>query len=90
MTVQNSTLSGNSATYGGGIFEYGGTVTVENSTLSGNSALIGGGIHNDGTVTVQNSTISGNSAATAAASTTGAHWRHRTASWRSKRRVLIA
>ncbi len=63
LTVQNSTLSGNSAGYfGGGIFNNKGTVTVRNSTLSGNSAGNGGGgIFNEyGTVTVQNSTFSAN------------------------------
>ena len=68
VTVQNSTLSGNSAGYfGGGIMNNEGTVTVRNSTLSGNSAgngasnTGGGGImNNEGTVTVQNSTFSGN------------------------------
>lgn len=68
VTVQNCTLSGNSAYYfGGGIMNNKGTATVRNSTLSGNSAgnganyTGGGGImNNEGTVTVQNSTFSGN------------------------------
>ncbi len=64
LTVSNSTLSGNSAAYGGGIYNDLGTVTVSNSTVSGNSATCGGGINNfGGTVTVSNSTLSGNSAA---------------------------
>ncbi len=67
VTVQNSTLAGNSADYfGGGIMNNQGTVTVRNSTLSGNSAgnganTTGGGggiMNNQGTVTVQNSTFS--------------------------------
>jgi hypothetical protein len=63
MTITNSTFSGNSADFGGGIFNNGGTMTVTNSTFSGNSAIsAGGGIANaDGTVTITNSTISGNS-----------------------------
>jgi predicted outer membrane repeat protein len=67
LTVNNSTLSDNSATYyGGGIYSLG-TLTVSNSTLSGNSAGIGGGgIYNTynylNTLTVSNSTLSGNSA----------------------------
>ena len=70
LTVQNSTLSGNSAGSntgggGGGIFNRGGgTLTVQNSILSGNSANAGGGgggIDNRGTLTVQSSTLSGNS-----------------------------
>jgi hypothetical protein len=64
--VTNSTLSSNSATFGGGggIFnDFMGTLTVSNSTLSGNSG--GGGIFNKGTLTVGNSTLSGNSSAVA-------------------------
>jgi hypothetical protein len=61
--VINSTLSGNSANVGGGIFNAG-PLTITNSTLSGNSAATdGGGIVNVGSVTVTNSTLSGNSAA---------------------------
>ncbi len=66
LTVQNGTLSGNSAYNGGGIANWG-TLTVQNSTLSGNSASAsGGGILNTawGPLTVQNSTLSGNSAST--------------------------
>ena len=71
LTLQNSTVSGNSADIGGGIYNWGGNVTVVNSTLSGNSAAFygGGGIinttngFNPGTLTVQNSTLSGNTAA---------------------------
>jgi Bacterial Ig-like domain len=73
VTVSNSTLSGNSASFGhaagGGIYN-GGTLEVSNSTLSGNSSgnsapgggAPGGGIYNAGTATVSNSTLSGNSA----------------------------
>src|SRR5262249_9040003 len=64
LTVTNCTLSGNSASDGGGILNEG-TLTFTNSTLSGNSATsMGGGIFNDeGTMTVTNGTFSGNSAA---------------------------
>src|SRR5437763_5323501 len=65
-TITNSTVSGNSALYGGGIASFGfGTVTVTNSTISGNSAVIAGGIDNspNSTVTITNSSISGNTAA---------------------------
>jgi CSLREA domain-containing protein len=67
LTINNSTLSGNSAgLYGGGIFNAG-TLTINNSTLSGNSANFGsgsdgGGIFNAGPLTITNSTLSGNSA----------------------------
>ncbi len=67
MTVSNSTLTGNSADAGGGIYNNG-TMTVSGSTMSGNSAAsVGGGIYNtnsfSATVTVENSsTITGNTA----------------------------
>jgi len=61
--VTNSTFSGNSSYYGGGVSQ-GGTATVTNSTFSGNTATYqGGGLENYfATVTVTNSTFSGNSA----------------------------
>ena len=63
LTVSGSTLSGNSAPVGGGIYN-GGTLTVSNSTLSGNSAGLsgqGGGIHNEfGTLTISGSILSDN------------------------------
>ena len=60
LTLEDSTFSGNSANYGGGIYNFG-TATITNSTLSGNSAAFrGGGIHNSGTATITNSTLSGN------------------------------
>ncbi|MGB3682261.1 MAG: hypothetical protein WA990_07210 [Rubrobacteraceae bacterium] len=75
LTVKNSTITGNSYGYGGGIYNeksedtaQGGTLTVNNSTISGNTASgwttsSGGGINNDGgTLTVNKSTISGNTA----------------------------
>src|SRR6266849_6545522 len=67
--ISNSTLSGNSAPYGGGIINFEGTANISNSTLSGNSATYyGGGIFNlkdtanISTITISNSTLSGNSA----------------------------
>jgi hypothetical protein len=73
LMLNNSTLSGNSASFAGGILNYGimgsATLTINNSTLSGNSATDGdaGGIYNYGfmgsaTLTINNSTLSGNSA----------------------------
>ena len=59
--MTNSTFSGNSASFGGGIYNTS-SLTVTNSTFSGNSAITGGGIINTGTLTVTNSTFSGNSA----------------------------
>jgi hypothetical protein len=61
VTVTNSTFTGNSARYGGGIgaFQSQGNLTVINSTFSGNSASEGGGIHKDGsaTATVKNTIV---------------------------------
>ncbi len=64
LTLNNSTVSGNTADFGGGI-ENGGTLTVNNSTVSGNTAVqvgVGGGIRNNGTLTLKSSTVSGNTA----------------------------
>ena len=64
LTVMNSTLSGNSAGSGGGVYsDSDGTLMVVSSTLSGNSAGSGGGLRiiGDDTSTVVNSVISGNS-----------------------------
>ena len=75
LTINNCTVSGNSALgVGGGICNDGqsevapAVLTINNSTLSGNSAIHGGGIFNSGfdfgsaTLTINNSTVSGNSA----------------------------
>jgi hypothetical protein len=63
LTVNSSTLSGNSAAFAGGAIEsHSGTVNVNDSTLSGNSAsLTGGAIDALGTVNVNDSALSGNS-----------------------------
>jgi hypothetical protein len=63
--INGSTLSGNTGTYGGGIYNAGGIVTISvNSVIGGNSGGSGGGgIYNDdGIVTISNSTLSGNAA----------------------------
>jgi hypothetical protein len=62
-TVINSTISGNSASLGGGLAgdPGGGNVSIINSTISGNSAsTAGGGLHASGTVNVRNTIIAGN------------------------------
>ena len=71
VTVNNSTISGNTVAPGG-VFATGGglacsgSMTVNNSTISGNTVdgymCSGGGIRNAGTFTLTNSTLSGNSA----------------------------
>lgn len=61
LTITRSTISGNQADSGGGIYNAS-TMTIRESTLSGNEANnFGGGIANfSGTLDVVNSTISGN------------------------------
>jgi parallel beta-helix repeat protein len=60
-TILTSTISGNSADEGAGIYNQG-SLMVESSTISSNQARRGAGIYNLGSVTVQNSTISSNQA----------------------------
>ena len=62
LTINNSTLSNNSAEFGGAITNQIGIVTINNSTLSNNfAANNGGGIINGGSLTITNSTLSQNS-----------------------------
>jgi hypothetical protein len=73
LTLTGCTLSGNSAYFGGGLYNIsGGTATLTDCTLSGNTASgdgggigTGGGGSNDGgdTVTLTDCTLSGNTAA---------------------------
>ena len=60
LTLTDCTVSGNSATDGGGVSNAG-TTTATNCTLSGNSADYGGGVLNSGTATLIDCTVSGNS-----------------------------
>jgi hypothetical protein len=72
LTVSNCILGGNSAYYGGGIFNEGNnsgsaTLKVIASTVNSNAAVYGGGIYNNGfggsaTSTVSISTLNGNTA----------------------------
>ena len=74
LTIINSTLSGNTAGLGGGVFNSG-TLIIINSTCSSNMASEGGGIYNSGSgmLTITNSTFSGN----AASETGGGCFQHR-------------
>jgi len=60
LTIDKSTISGNTAGFGGGISATGKT-TIRNSTISGNyGGGAFGGMYNGGTMTISSSTISGN------------------------------
>jgi hypothetical protein len=62
LTLKDTTITGGSGTYGGGIANDG-TLLVQECTISSNSAINGGGISNElGIVTVEKSVISGNTA----------------------------
>jgi hypothetical protein len=73
LTINSSTLSGNSAAFAGGAIENCcGTVNVNDSALSGNFAPItGGAIDASGTVNVNDSALSDNSARIGGAIATG-------------------
>lgn len=68
LSLINSSVSGNTANSGGGIYNQGGTLSLTNSSVSGNTASFGGGIFNGdddysgGSATLTNSTVSGNTA----------------------------
>ena len=62
VTISDSTFNGNSAEWGGAIFNAG-ELSIVSSTFSHNSASVGGAIDNwQGTVTISDSTFSHNSA----------------------------
>ncbi len=63
LTVNQLTITGGSAPFGGGIFMQGGDATITDSTISGNTATnSGGGVGNDSYFNLIDSTVSGNSA----------------------------
>ena len=68
VTITDSTLTNNVASFGGALYNDGGTVTLTHSILSGNKATPfsgGGGLFNDrGTVTLTRSTLANNLSAT--------------------------
>jgi hypothetical protein len=60
LSLTNATVSGNSATTGGGLATFGGTTSLTNATVSGNSATTGGGLYNyGGTATLTNTIVAG-------------------------------
>ncbi len=75
LVVNNSTITGNTATRTGGINNGGrdgdlggnvtsATLTLNNSTISNNTSSSGGAIGNAGTAVINNSTVSGNNGGT--------------------------
>jgi hypothetical protein len=67
LVLNQSTVTGNSASTGGGIHNEGihndaATLTVNHSTITGNSASLGGGVYNASTLNLFNSVVAGNSA----------------------------
>jgi hypothetical protein len=65
LTLSDSTLSGNSATQGGGLHnELGASLLVRRSLIRNNQAVLntGGGVENLGVLTLANSTVSANQA----------------------------
>ncbi|MBI3247356.1 MAG: hypothetical protein HYZ50_12720 [Deltaproteobacteria bacterium] len=70
LRLEDCTVSGNSAPFGGGVYSHtlhSSTFSLVNSTLSGNSAYFSGGgvsssTHDSSTFSLVNSTLSGNSA----------------------------
>ena len=59
LSLQNVTLSGNSAVYGGGL-ENVGVATLVNDRILGNNGVWGGGLFNEGTLTSTNLIVEGN------------------------------
>ena len=60
-TITGLTISGGSATAGGGLYNAG-TVTLIDCTIMGDTAGTGGGLYNRGTATLEDCTITGDSA----------------------------
>jgi hypothetical protein len=59
LTITNSIISGNTAAFGGGIFNTG-PLTIANTTVTGNTAGEGGGVYSNSSLTIINSTFSAN------------------------------
>ena len=64
LTINDSTISDNTATAQDGGIECGGTIAITNSVISQNSGGFGGGIGNLGVLTVDDSTVADNTGVT--------------------------
>ena len=62
--ITSCSITGNSATNGGGLYNYQGTVTINGGTVNGNTGASGGGLFNTGrgTIGITSCSITGNSA----------------------------
>lgn len=68
VTIANSDISGNTAGYGGGIYNFANSVlTLQSNTLlrDNHAYTSGGGLYNEGTANLVHATLSGNSTANA-------------------------
>lgn len=67
LTIERSTISGNTATHAGGLYANAGFMTIVDSTIAGNTATVsaGGGIRAYHGLSIIDSTISGNTAVSA-------------------------
>lgn len=75
LTLDNVTVTGNSAPYGGGVASYGAGLTVIDSTITNNSGSLGGGIFNvSAYMTVSGSSIQYNYATPAQVNPEGRHF----------------
>ena len=59
VTISDGTITGNTAKYGGGIYNQG-TLTIGSGTIKKNTAKYGGGIYNTKTLTISGGTITEN------------------------------
>lgn len=57
LTVNGFTLTNGKASYGGGIYNYGGILFLINTKITGNTATHGGGLYNDGTTNADSATV---------------------------------
>ncbi len=73
LTMNKSSISGNTASGSGGGIYNSGKATINKSALSGNTAKSGGGLDNSGKATINKSALSGNTATGQAAHGGGAY-----------------
>ncbi len=65
LTLQNDTISNNTAALGGGVAnESGGSLAIQNTQITNDQAQSGGGVMNDGSLVITDSTLSNSTAST--------------------------